>query len=991
MVLGFSLAACGPTEEELTCTAPQVLNDAGDECVDPEPTCEVGEELVGGECQPIECEDGFELQNGECVAVAVNEAPSIAGAADAFLSVGEAFDPLTGISASDPEDGNITGDIVVTGTVDVNTEGEYELTYTVTDSDGEEVSVTRMVSVEDIDIVYPTGFFNYKFADSELRHTFMAAAEKYLLNNQYAGVPLFANGSFNLYSWRLQLPVEEFVAVMGYGTGFGTMSADDSAVLMDDGQPGNAGEYTYRTTISTNPGTFNQWLYDTSTDSTLIGQYLDALYVYVFNADKTGYEVVPSMAASTPMPVESHITDTGKEVSTKWQITLRDDLEWFYHPNTDISALPVGHEVIDANDFVETFKLAVDNEWFRAISGGGDFLGASNAIAGMQAYVDGEGDWADVGIKKIDDLTFEFTFVDDQSNWNVRYWLSSFVMTPINMELYEVLGDDYGTSEEEIAYHGAYYLDYYEADKILRYYKNPVYHTPDEYFYTGYTFSVIEDSEIRFQEFLAGKTEATTLPTTEYENYKNYPGLRQVPGATTFRIMINGLETVEKQQADFDGSTWVPEPLLANQDFKQAMYHAIDRQKLAEEVLKTSTTNMFLFSNAYLVDAELGVPYRQTPQGQSVGEGLSPSTHGFNFDAAVAYYELALDALVEAGTYTAGTAETPTIIEVDFHIFSGSEAQELMGAYLKTAFEDAFQSSTHNINVQLNILAKDFPGIYYDYMMIGEFDLSIGGISGSTLDAASFLDTYSSDNRSGFSLNWGIDTSVAEIEVNFFDVDGVRHREMWSFDGIVSVLNGEKYISMGEEAEGPRLENLVFTPTSVTFDVTKFDSSDYENFTYTLYYYDLAAGYLEVEGQVDVAITTATVTIDGLLPGFEPSTYYNYLGDYEVHLSYDYTAAEDKSGSYAAPWWLSPAALTGEVTAAVDSATIVGTLGEGQTGVTAAKVVDGDGVDVAGAAVDFADLGAIAVTGLVADTSYFVEFTMADGNLAVVEFTTLAE
>ncbi len=988
----FALTACGDPEETLECD--EGYSEVDGECVEDtvDPECEVYEELVEGECETKTCPEGQELNmtTGECEAEAVNEEPTIAGTADVFLSVGEAFDPLVGITASDTEDGDITADIVVEGTVDVNTEGEYVLTYKVTDSEGAMVEVTRTVSVEDIEIVYPTGFFNYKFANTELRHTFMAAAEKYLLNNQYAGVPLFANGSFALYSWRLQLPVDEYVAVMGYGTAFGSMSADDSAVLMDDGNPGNAGEYTYRTTISTNPGTFNQWLYDTSTDSTLMGGYMDALYVYVFNADKTGYEVVPSMAASNPMPVESHITETGKEVSKTWQITLRDDLEWFYHPNTDISGLAVGHEAIDANDFVETFKLAVDNEWFRAISGGGDFINSSTKIANMQEYVDGDVDWADVGIKKIDDLTFEFTFVDDQSDWNVRYWLSSFVMTPINLELYDVLGDSYGTDEETIAYHGAYYVDYYEADKILRYYKNPNYHTPDEYFYTGYTYAVIEDAEIRFQEFLAGKIEATTLPTTEYENYKNYPGLRQIPGATTFRIMINGLETVEGQQAQFDGSTFVPEPILANQDFKQAMYHAIDRQKLAEEVLKTSTTNMFLFSNAYLVDAELGIPYRQTPQGQSVGEGLSPSTHGYNFDAAQAYFELALDELVAAGTYAAGTAENPTIIDLDFHIFSGSESQELMGAYLETAFEDAFQSETHNIKVDLHILAKDFPGIYYDYMMIGEFDLSIGGISGSTLDAASFLDTYSSDNRSGFTLNWGIDTSVAEIEVNYYDLDGVRHREMWSFDAICSVLNGEKYISAGEEAEGPSLENFTYTPTSVSFEVTKFDSSDYANFTYTLYTYDLAAGYVEVAGHVDVAITDAMVTIDGLLPGFEPSTYYNYLGDYEVHLNFDYTAVEDKTGSYIAPWWLQPAALTGEVTAAVDSATIVVTLGEGQTGVTAAKVVDGDGVDVAGAAVDFADLAAVAVTGLAADTTYFVEFTMADGNIAVVAITTPA-
>ena len=451
-----------------------------------------------------------------------NTLPTISGVSDITVALGEAFDALDGVSANDAEDGNLTADLTVSGTVDVDTAGVYTLTYTVTDSDGGVKTETREVTVEAQTITwdYPDGFHNYKFADTELRHTFMAAAEAYLMNNMKGGVPLFANGGFNLYSSRLQLPVEDFVAVMGYGTAFATMSEDDSTVLMDDGELGNAGEYTYRTTISTNPGTFNQWLYDTSTDSTLMGEYYDALYTYVFNADKTGYEVVPSMAAADPVPDEgedyARTTDAGKLVSTKWTIELRDDLEWYYHPDLDTSVLPDGHEVIDATDFIDTFKLALDLEWFRAISGGGDFTNAANEIVGVQDYLDGTGDWDDVGLKVVDDgedLTMEFEFEVEMSDWNVRYWLSSFVMTPIHLELFDYLGTDlgedetnpYGTSPTTIAMHGPYVLDYYEADKVLRFVANPNFHTPDLYFYTHKSYAKIDDPDSVFEEFDAGK------------------------------------------------------------------------------------------------------------------------------------------------------------------------------------------------------------------------------------------------------------------------------------------------------------------------------------------------------------------------------------------------------------------------------------------------------------------------------------------------------
>jgi ABC-type oligopeptide transport system substrate-binding subunit len=753
------------------------------------------------------------------------------------------------------------------------------------------------------EVTYPEGLYNYKFQTSEVRHTFMAAAEKFLMNNMYGGVPLFANGGFALYSERLQLPVDNYIPVMGYGTGFATMSADDSTVLMADGEAGNAGEYTYRTANTTNPVTWNQWLYDTSTDSDYMGIYMDAPYTYQFNADKTGYAVNPSMMASNPIPVNSRITETGKEVATKWQFEVRDDLQWFFHPDTDTSYIT--DLTIDAEDFTETFKLALANNWFRAISGGGDFLNETTGIVGAEEFADDptEANWENVGIKWIDEYTFEFEFLNEQSEWNVRYAMSSFVMTPVHLEMYEELGDvddggTYGTSNTTIAYHGAYYVDYYEADKTLVYKENPNYHTPDEYFYTGYEIQIIQDAAVRFQEFVNGKLESVTLPTENYDEYKNHPGLKRIPGATTFRMMINGLGTVEKQQREFPGSTYVPEPILANDNFKMALFFAIDRQYLAETVLKTSQTQMYLFSDAYLVEAEEGIPYRQTPQGLTVGEGLSPGTNGYNKDAAVAYWELAIEELVADGVYDEG--ET---IEMSFFVFSGSEAQTLLGQYIKATFEDTFQHEDLDVNVVINVEPKDFPGIYYQYMMTGDFDLSIGGISGSTLDAASFLDVFADDNRGGFTLNWGINTSDAVIPVKYltydYDEDGnpietFYHNEMWSFNAITSVLNGQKYIIDGEEANAPSPEFTEILPTEFTFRIDEFNNSAYTNITYTIEEYGQSGeGYYVFNELEDIPAESSTITITGVKP---------YPYDYQIVIKYDLVSGENEEPFATSTW-----------------------------------------------------------------------------------------
>ncbi|TGY41857.1 DUF5011 domain-containing protein [Clostridium sartagoforme] len=78
----------------------------------------------------------------------INKAPVIY-AEDRTIKVGDYFDPLDGVKAIDPEDNDITNDIVVTGDiVDVNTPGEYKITYTVEDSQKAKTTKTIKVTVE---------------------------------------------------------------------------------------------------------------------------------------------------------------------------------------------------------------------------------------------------------------------------------------------------------------------------------------------------------------------------------------------------------------------------------------------------------------------------------------------------------------------------------------------------------------------------------------------------------------------------------------------------------------------------------------------------------------------------------------------------------------------------------------------------------------------------------------------------------------------------
>ncbi|MCU5595230.1 MULTISPECIES: immunoglobulin-like domain-containing protein, partial [Bacillus cereus group] len=63
-------------------------------------------------------------------------------------NVGDKFDPMAGVSATDKEDGDITDKVTVDGSVDTSKPGTYELTYTVSDSKGHKVTAKQTVTVK---------------------------------------------------------------------------------------------------------------------------------------------------------------------------------------------------------------------------------------------------------------------------------------------------------------------------------------------------------------------------------------------------------------------------------------------------------------------------------------------------------------------------------------------------------------------------------------------------------------------------------------------------------------------------------------------------------------------------------------------------------------------------------------------------------------------------------------------------------------------------
>lgn len=95
----------------------------------------------------VEDSDGNTTTETRVITV-TNQVPVISGLDNIVIKKGQSVDLLSGVKASDEEDGDITKNIVIKGNVDINKEDEYKLIYEVTDSDRNTTQIERLVVVE---------------------------------------------------------------------------------------------------------------------------------------------------------------------------------------------------------------------------------------------------------------------------------------------------------------------------------------------------------------------------------------------------------------------------------------------------------------------------------------------------------------------------------------------------------------------------------------------------------------------------------------------------------------------------------------------------------------------------------------------------------------------------------------------------------------------------------------------------------------------------
>ncbi|MGJ8583353.1 MAG: peptide ABC transporter substrate-binding protein [Marinosulfonomonas sp.] len=280
------------------------------------------------------------------------------------------------------------------------------------------------------------------------------------------------------------------------------------------------------------------------------------LFEGLMNQDEDG-NLVPGVATG-------YTTNDAKDVYT---FTLRDDAKWSN-----------GDPVV-AGDFVYAWKRAVDPElsspyaWFMELM----------SIENASAIIAGEKPIDDLGVKAIDDHTFEVTLSAPLPYFPQMTTHSTTMPAP--QKVIEEFGDAW-TKPENIVSNGAFVLtEHLPSERSVRE-RNPMYWDNDNTIIDKVVALVINDENVALTRFMAGELDRTEVPAGQYPRLKG-----EMPGvAISFPRLCNYYYT-------FNLSDQGPEA-FKDVRVREALSLAVDRKIIVENILAGGQPEAYSFAPA---------------------------------------------------------------------------------------------------------------------------------------------------------------------------------------------------------------------------------------------------------------------------------------------------------------------------------------------------------------------------------------------------------
>ncbi|MCR5787328.1 MAG: hypothetical protein K6G28_06485 [Acholeplasmatales bacterium] len=732
---------------------------------------------------------------------------------------------------------------------------------------------------------------SYSSASYTEREKILGLLEKYAIENNLTGLTLYGDGSWARYNSRITSPTN-WHYVNGYGYGILT-EGSITAPLAGESNPKFVNYYhSYE---QDKPSTLNYMNSKESVTSDLLsnvaGSYFgnklvqkdDGSYGYAWDTDlavkfdasyknnKTGLTETEHNALLAPA---KELDADGK--STDWKIKVKTDEVTYSTLSTKDGIKDFNGRKVAKEDYLVPYMLYFSQ--YLGFARSTETFGSSSALKGGQEYYNLTKDadtfekmksaWDKTLGKYIyfdDEGYLHFSFTVSKTKFYAMYNLNSNMYAPIPQSFLEKIGmknwgnstDDGLTPVDTYLSTGPYTVETW-SNTELTFKRNSRVVDYAPYHIEGIKYAILEaaksDTLAAYKEYEANKLDVVGIPSEKLDTDKSKSDAHQSGTSTTYKINYNTCDAETWEALFGENGTitktakenyWELKPAMQNNKFVQALSLALDRKTFADTYGRGASAEYF--GDSYLSNPEEGIIYNETETHKNAAKAIYPTeqaakNYGFDKAKAQELFSEAAEELTSAGLYNSGDTVT---IEVAWQ----SESQKTtQGATLKQMFESAFNTSEANtkygltLNVE-NVAMTIWSDVYYKKMMVGQFDLAFGSISGNALDPLNFLEVLKSDNSSGFTLNWGTDTNTVDSTMYY---DG----QTWSFDALWQAADSSALVLNGKRV------NYVDTKVSkshhnedgtrqVVVKYAKFTGDDYRaNFTTD----DLSIVWYDAEG-----------------------------------------------------------------------------------------------------------------------------------------------
>lgn len=678
-------------------------------------------------------------------------------------------------------------------------------------------------------IPYANGAYSFVSLSNEKKTEILGLLEAYAVRNGITGISLFENGGYVMYSERVQMGTETYIP----GYGFGNLAEGNITAPMAN-EANNDWKMYYHTYNASDPGTAN-YLNDKGSEvADFYGYFAASFFTTFMNSTKDGYDWVPELAKAKPTPVNPDKDG----LATKWKFPVKTGADGLVYStlSTKSDRANFNGREVALEDYETAFKFLLTQA--NHLERGSEMATTkgSGAIKGALEFYNATKDgynadaWEKVGIKTSVDSDgvawFEYEFTSPLDSFYSMYYITSSLYQPIPQDFLDAVGKtgegskavtnycgynkdkSYTPVDNSLAL-GAYVLEQWNTEEEVVYKKNPNYvFANTKYKVQGVHINILpaaaEESNAGFNEFKNGNIDSTGIPQDYLNEYKNDPRARKTTGSSNFKLNVNAAdEATWEELFGVNGSVtktpsdkyWEVEPALSNPHFVKALSYSINRNEFADK--RGSIASVDYLSSNYMSDPENGKSYANTDAHKNAVASLLEGTeNGFNLQYARNYFKLALEELIAAGEYEEGTKENPTIIELELAWMYPDDEEDYhkeISNYFETAFN---HESVHDGKFKLVCkfwVGTKWSDVYYNKLMLGQYDIGFGSISGNELNPLDFVSVLSSDPviSGEFTLNWGTNTNNPDADILVYN--GMR----WSYDALWQAANGAAVVVDG--------------------------------------------------------------------------------------------------------------------------------------------------------------------------------------------------